>query len=62
MVNSRIYLLFYSPVSVSGEYFVVSASDIVCTLEEELLAMVMVGIVVTPVVAIIIEECSKVVT
>ena len=62
VVNSSIYLLFYSPFSVSVEFVVFSASDIVGALRVELLAMVMVGIVVTSVVAIIIEECSKVVT
>ena len=64
VVNSRIYLVFYSPFSVSVKFVVVSTSDVVCTLEVELLAvvvlaMLVVEMVLSSVVATIIEECRK---
>ena len=48
------YLLYYSPLSVSESVKsnIVSVSDIVCTLEVELLDMVVVEIVVTSVVTV----------
>ena len=54
LMLAYIIVLFYSPFSVSVEFVVFSASDVVGTPRVELLAMVMVKIVVTPVVAIII--------
>ena len=56
VINSRIYLLYYSPFSVSVNFVVVSTSDVVCTLGVELLAMVVVEMVVSSVVATLIEE------
>ena len=52
VVNSRIYLLYYSPFSVSVKFVVVSTSDVVCTLGVELLAMLVVEMVVSSVEAI----------
>ena len=56
VVSSRIYLLYYSLFSVSVKIAVVSTSDVVCTLGVELLAMVVVEMVVSSVVATLIEE------
>ena len=52
------YLLCYSPFSVLVKSDIVSVSDIVCTLEVELIAMVVVEIVVISVVATVMQECS----
>ena len=57
-------LLYYLPFSVSVDFIVALASDIVCTFGVELLAivvlaMLVVEVVVAPVLAIIIEECMQ---
>ena len=59
VINSGIYQLYYSPFSVSVNFVVVSTSDVVCILEVELLAVVVVEMVVSSVVATIIRECRK---
>ena len=64
VINSRIYLLYYSPFSVSVKFVVASTSDVVCTLGVELLAivvlaMLVVEMVLSSIVATIIEECRK---
>ena len=57
-------LLYYLPFSVSVDFVVASASDVVCTFGVELLAtvvltMLVVEVVAAPVVATIIEECMQ---
>ena len=52
------YLLHYSQLSVSLKSNIVLVSDVVCTLEVELLDMVVVEIVVTSFVATVMQECS----
>ena len=64
VINSRIYQLYYLPFSVSANFAVVSTSDVICTLEVELLAVVVLAMLVVEMVlssgvATIVEECRK---